>query len=362
MDIQSATYYLQQALTLAQKKRGFCAPNPAVGVVVVKNQQIIATGYHTGVGQAHAEAEALKKLSREESADAIAYVTLEPCCHQGKTPPCTTLLIQHHVKAVYYGFIDPNPLVSGQSKQLLEEAGIDCFHFPLPEIDAFYQSYAYWTKTQCPWVTAKLAMSLDGKIAGPGGECVKITGEDAQVFTHQWRKQSDAILTTVKSVIQDDPQLNVRLPGEILRKPVYVLDTYLTFPKNIKLFNTAEKITLFHSQQADEKRKFWLESQGVRCVPVPLKGDRIDSIKVLEYIGQQGIHDLLLEAGGTCFESFVLAQQVHRAFVYVALKWLGNNAQSAFEHDTIIFKHARQLKWHILGKDVVCEFIFKFRN
>lgn len=359
MSTHTHIHYLQQALTLAQKGRGFCAPNPAVGAVIVKNQRVIATGYHSSVGKAHAEAEALKQLSQEESAGSVVYVTLEPCCHQGRTPPCTKLLIERGVKAVYYGFDDPNPLVFRQGRQQLQDAGIDCIHCPLPEIDAFYQSYAYWTKTQYPLVTAKLAMSLDGKIAGLHGKCLPITGKDAELFTHQWRKQSDAILTTVKTVIQDDPQLNVRLGGEILKKPIYILDTHLAFPKNAKLLNTAEKITLFHGENADEKRKDQLESKGVHCVPIPLKGDRIAPHEALAYIGQNGIHDLLLEAGGICFESLVLAEQVHRAFVYVALKWLGAEAQSAFSHNTTIFAKAKQLQWRALGEDAICEFTLK---
>lgn len=359
MTTTSHTNYLQQALTLAQKKRGFCAPNPSVGAVVVKNNHIIATGYHSGAGKAHAEVEALKQLSEEESAGAAIYITLEPCCHQGKTPPCTTLLIQRGIKTVYYGFTDPNPLVFGQGRQQLEAAGIECIHYPLPEIEAFYQSYLYWTKTQRPFVTAKLAMSLDGKIAGPGGKCVNITGNEAQIFTHQRRKHSDAILTTVKSTLQDDPQLNIRLEGEILGKPVYVLDTHLAFPLNARLFKTAEKIILLHAEKADQNRKQALESKGVRCVPIPLRDDRIDPSKALAQIGQDGVHDLLLEAGGTCFESFILANQVQRAFVYVALKWLGAEAQSAFQGGTSIFSKATHLQWHVLGEDAVCEFVLE---
>jgi len=351
------TQHLLYALTLAQKRRGFCAPNPSVGVVVVKNDQIIATGYHQAAGEPHAEVEALKQLSAEESAGSTVYITLEPCCHQGKTPPCTELLIQRGVKAVYYAFTDPNPLVSGQGKQQLQAAGIDCIHLPLPEIDAFYQSYLHWTNTGLPWVTAKLAMSLDGKIAGPQGARVAITGKEAQIFTHQYRKQSDAILTTVKTVLGDNPQLNVRLAGEeIQRMTVYVLDKNLDFPANAKLLDSAQKIILFHQNHANENRRLGLESQGIHCVPINLKNDHLDIAKVLSHIGQDGVHDLLLEAGGVCFESFILEKHIQRAFVYVALKWLGPAAQTAFSHQTVIFDKAQDLKWHVLGDDVVCEF------
>jgi diaminohydroxyphosphoribosylaminopyrimidine deaminase/5-amino-6-(5-phosphoribosylamino)uracil reductase len=349
--------YLQLALTFALKGKGACAPNPAVGVVIVKNNQVIATGYHQVAGEAHAEAVALQQLPFEASLGATAYITLEPCCHQGKTPPCTQLLIDRGIKTVYYGFQDPNPLVLGQGEKQLRAANIDCTHLSLPEIDAFYQSYQYWIKTQLPYVTAKLAMSLDGKIAGPQGERSAITGSTAQAFTHEYRRQSDAILTTVRSVINDDPQLNIR-EGDVqtARKTVYVLDKHLDFPLGAKLFQTAEKIILFHQRSADEKRRLQLVSNGVQCVPMDMQNNQIDTAAVLTYIGEAGVHDLLLEAGGICFESFMLKKHVQRAFVYVALKWLGPEAQSAFDHVTSIFNQARDLKWHILGQDVVCEF------
>ncbi len=350
--------YLQEALKLAQTKKGFCAPNPAVGTIIVKHGTVIATGCHAGAGKMHAEAVALKNLSIAQSVDSTVYVTLEPCCHYGKTAPCTKLLIERQVKTVYYGFTDPNPLVSGQGKNELEEAGIECIHLQLPEIDAFYESYQYWTSTQRPWVTAKLALSLDGKIAGINGECMLITGKEAQIFTHQWRKQSDAILTTVKSTIQDDPQLNIRLGQEIYQKPVYVLDKNLSFPEEARLLNTAQTLTLFHQENIDENRKKQLEAKGIHCVSVPLKNDTLDADKVLAYIGKQGVHDLLLEAGGICFESFVAHKNIQRAFIYVALKWLGANMQSAFSHDTDIFTQAKHLKWQVLGDDVVCECTF----
>ncbi len=349
--------YLQLALTFAEKGKGFCAPNPAVGVVIVKNNQIIATGYHQVAGKAHAEVEALKQLSNDESLGATAYITLEPCCHHGKTPPCTALLIERGIKTVYYGFVDPNPQVSGQGEKQLRAANINCIHLPLPEIDAFYQSYLHWITTQRPFISAKLAMSLDGKIAGPNGERTEITGTTAQVFTHEYRKKSDAILTTVRSVINDDPQLNVRLEGEeIIRKTVYVLDKNLDFPLNAKLFQTAEKIILLHQENADKKRQSQLESQGVQCITIGLQNNQLDITAVLNQIGKAGVHDLLLEAGGICFEAFMLQKQVQRAFVYVALKWLGPHTQSAFNHTTSIFNHAQDLKWHVLGEDVVCEF------
>jgi diaminohydroxyphosphoribosylaminopyrimidine deaminase/5-amino-6-(5-phosphoribosylamino)uracil reductase len=354
---QTHTQHLKHALALAYQKKGSCAPNPSVGAVVVKNGQVIATAYHQAAGQAHAEVIALQQLSPEQAQDTSVYVTLEPCCHQGKTPPCTNLLIQRGVKAVYYGLVDPNPLVSGQGHRQLQAAGIECTHLPLPEITEFYNSYLYWTRLKRPFVTAKLAMSLDGKIAGFNGERVDITGSAAQLFTHQYRQQVDAILTTVRTVLLDDPQLNVRLATkEAQQKIIYVLDKNLQFPPHAKLLNTAKKLILFHQEKVLEKQKQFLESQGIRCVAVPLTNDKMDMNAVLAQIGQDGMHDLLLEAGGRCFESCMLDKQIQRAFVYIALKWLGPDAQLAFAHKTTIFDGVRDLKWHVLGQDIVGEF------
>lgn len=350
------THYLQQALALAQQWRGFCAPNPAVGVVVVKNGNVIATGTHLGAGHPHAEAEAFKQLSPESARDATVYVTLEPCCHQGRTPPCTALLIDLGVKAVYYGFTDPNPIVSGRGEQLLRAAGIECQQITLPEINDFYQSYLYWMTTKRPWVTAKLAMSLDGKIAGPHGQRIAITGPEAQIFTHQWRKRSDAILTTAKTIICDDPQLNVRLPEAHYKKPVYVIDAHLSLPRTAQLLQTAAQLTVFHQPQASPQNREWLVSQGVHCVPILSNHGKIDLGSVLDCIGHDGMHDVLLEAGGICFSAFMTEKHIQRAFIYVALKWLGNNAQSAFANNADLFRQAHAIQWHALGDDAVCEF------
>jgi diaminohydroxyphosphoribosylaminopyrimidine deaminase/5-amino-6-(5-phosphoribosylamino)uracil reductase len=147
--------YLKQALQLAEIRRGFCAPNPSVGAVVVKNNKVISTGFHFASGAPHAEVDALNKCG-DEARGATIYVTLEPCCHWGKTPPCTQLLIDRGIKTVIYGLSDPNPLVAGKGHANLEAANISCEQYTVPEISAFYASYYYWHKTGLPWVTAKI--------------------------------------------------------------------------------------------------------------------------------------------------------------------------------------------------------------
>jgi diaminohydroxyphosphoribosylaminopyrimidine deaminase/5-amino-6-(5-phosphoribosylamino)uracil reductase len=323
--------YLKHALQLAQIRKGFCAPNPSVGAIVVNDNQIIAEGYHWGSGHPHAEVEALNKINGELS-DATLYVTLEPCCHtKKKTPPCTELIIARGIKKVIYGFRDPNPQVSGLGEKRLREMGIDCTYVELPAITEFYRDYQYWWQTGKPFVTAKLAMSLDGKIAGPNGQRVNITGKEAQLFTHQQRKLSDGILTTAKTIFCDDPLLNARLPEGEFAKPVYVLDKESITPANAKIFQSAERVTIVN---------------------------KTDLNQILQDIGQDGIHNLWIEAGGKCFSAFLQADLIQRAFIYIAPKWLGAEAQAAFDLNIDIFASAKKQQWQALGQDAVCELIF----
>jgi diaminohydroxyphosphoribosylaminopyrimidine deaminase/5-amino-6-(5-phosphoribosylamino)uracil reductase len=345
------TTYLQQALTLAQIRRGFCAPNPAVGAVVVQNEVVVATGYHFASGCPHAEAEALNKLQDNDITNATLYVTLEPCCHtQKKTPPCTELIIRRGIKKVIYAFRDPNPLVAGLGEKKLREAGIECLQVALPEIDSFYASYQHWWQTKTPYVTAKLALSLDGKIAGMHGERVVITGEAAQQFTHQQRKLADAILTTAKTIHADNPLLNVRLENQTLKKPIYILDSHLSLLSRANIFSTAEKITIFHRKDIVPK------NNAARFVAVEHNGEYLDLNEILRIIGQDGIHDLWVEAGGTCFTNFLQAQLLQCAFVYIAPKLLGCHAQAAFNATTNLLSTVKTVEWQSLGHDAVGKF------
>jgi diaminohydroxyphosphoribosylaminopyrimidine deaminase / 5-amino-6-(5-phosphoribosylamino)uracil reductase len=280
-------------------------------------------------GAPHAEVAALADLTPEETAGAQLYITLEPCCHWGKTPPCTDLIIRHKISHVIYGFRDPHPAVAGKGQQILLDAGINCSHQPLPEIDAFYASYDYWLKTGRPWVTAKLALSLDGCIAGEKGEPMTLTGSAAQQFTHRQRLQSDAILTTARTICRDNPQLNIRLENQVTTKPIYVLDRHKEVLPSARIFKTG--------------------------APVILLQEDITLREILDKIGKDGIHDLWVEAGGTCFSAFIEAKLVQRAFIYVAPIWLGEQAQRAFKRADDLFVNANSRVWQVLGEDVVCE-------
>jgi diaminohydroxyphosphoribosylaminopyrimidine deaminase / 5-amino-6-(5-phosphoribosylamino)uracil reductase len=347
--------YLLQALSLAQIQKGFTAPNPSVGAVVVKDGIVIGTGYHYAPGHPHAEVEALKSLGKLAQG-ATVYVSLEPCCHYGRTPPCTDRLIQHRVARVVYGFRDPNPVVAGKGAQVLQQAGIACEYLPLPEIDLFYQSYAFWTQHHRPWVTVKLAMSLDGKIAGKGGAPCQITGSQLTTFTHQQRGRADAILTTAKTIIVDNPALNVRLHGLTQQKPLYLLDRRGECPLNANILSTARQVTLFHGKELSQKRRQQLTAHGILCHLVPTTLAGLDLVSVLAHLGREGVHDLWVEAGGTCFRAFIEQELAQRAYLYIAPVWLGDEATGAFPgFSGKLLSHARRVKWSTIGEDGVIE-------
>jgi diaminohydroxyphosphoribosylaminopyrimidine deaminase / 5-amino-6-(5-phosphoribosylamino)uracil reductase len=353
---QQDIFFMQYALELAAMRRGFCAPNPSVGAVVVKDGVVIAEGVHWAHGQAHAELTALSKVE-QLARGAILYVTLEPCSHFGKTPPCTDIIIRCQLAKVFYGMTDPNPRVKGGGFQILKEAGIPCELLPLPAVTEFYQSYRYWLKTGLPWVTAKLALSLDGKIAGACKRPLSLTGESCQAFTHQQRKQSDAILTTAVTIQADNPQLNVRQGQTVISKPLYVIDSSLSLFPQAQIFQTAQSITVFHRPEADPSKRQQLESVNVCCVAVDEQADGLNLNTVLRFIGQQGRHDLWLEAGGCCFSSFIRDNLAQTAYLYVAPKILGHSAIDAFSNlpENLSFNFESS-DWQILGKDAVLKY------
>ncbi len=342
---------------MAEQRRGFCAPNPVVAAVVVKEGEVISVGVHQQAGQPHAEVNALEPLAHKAEG-ATLYVTLEPCSHWGQTPPCTKLIIKSGIKTVYYAMLDPNPKVAGDGVGQLKKAGIECYRLKVKEITDFYDSYVYWLENQRPRVTAKLAITLDGKIAGKDGQPMVITGDSLKRYTHQWRRHSDAILTTSHTIMNDDPQFNVRIDDEILDKPIYILDSSLRVSPRAKLFHNAENITLFHRKNSNGGDKDRLIARGVRCIPVSGNDKGLDLDEVLEIIGADGIHDLWLEAGSRCFQSFLQQQLLRRALIYIAPKVVAADAMSAFTKAVPLEEKAQKIQWHQCGDDAVLDLLY----
>ncbi len=372
-------HFLTLALEQAVKGIGNCAPNPAVGAVIVKAGQIIATGYHRGVGTDHAEVDAIKQA--DDVKGATIYVTLEPCCHTGRTPPCTKAIIEAGISRVVFACRDPNRHTAETGEQVLKRAGIDCEFLPIPQIEEFYRYYFHWLKTKTPWLTAKLAVSFDGKIAGPLGKPVKITGNKLDVLTHQKRLQADGILTTVKTIIADDPQLNARVYSNVpslrapakqsrrtarfswiaslalamtvadalkryseflsglsireaeIKKPLFILDSHCDLPLTARIFKTAKSITVFHKENAEPERIKILTEHDVICIPTSWgrdDGNGLDLTAVKNYLGKIGLHQVWIEAGGIATSSFLQAGLLDEFLLYIAPVLLGSKAVRAF--------------------------------
>lgn len=350
-------FYLNQALELAKTRQGTCAPNPAVGAVVVKDGNILSTGVHLGCGTPHAESEALSAAG-ERAQGATLYVTLEPCCHWGKTPPCSEQIIKAGIARLVYAFEDPNPEVSGRGVQQCREAGIQCDYLPMTEVDIFYRAYQYWCKTKMPWALFKLAISLDGHIAGPEGKRQQITGDKLNRLTQLNRARADAILTTGKTIIADDPKLNCRLGRTEIAKPVYVLDTQAQCPPNAMIFTTAASVTILHASNADPERVAKLQAHGARCVVLDTTADGLDLHAALKTIADDGKHLCWIEAGGRLFNHLLQADLLQQAYLYCGNQVLSTQGYSGFHQHWNFNELANHLHWHSLGTEVYCEMLF----
>lgn len=307
---ESDRQYIQQALRLAEGMLGKVAPNPAVGCVLVKDGVIIGQGVTAVGGRPHAETQALSEAG-ESARGAIAYVTLEPCAHHGKTPPCADALVTAGVARVVIACLDPDPRVNGKGISALKAAGI-VVETGLCEAEAQDLNVGFFkrVKTGQPFVTLKVATSLDGMIATASGESKWITGDAARAEGHRQRGMHDAILTGIGTVLADDPQLTVRLSNsEQTFQPLRViLDTDLKTPLSSNLVRSAkDHPVLIFCGEGVSSQKEDLESAGVSVIPVPGDAHGLDIEAVLNTLGERGITRLLVEGGAKVVTSFIQA-------------------------------------------------------
>lgn len=344
-------HFMLAALQQAWFGRGLCAPNPAVGAVLVQDDQIIAADWHKGAGTAHAERLVMEHLPDRRD-NLRLYVTLEPCNHWGRTPPCILAIIASGIKQVYFAYRDPNPVVAvNDTPSLLAEQGINAVYYPLPEIDRFYESYQYWTRSHRPWLTAKLAQSFDGKIADPGGKPRPLSNAACAAFTHQQRRHSDLILTTARTVIQDDPQLNARDEHGVLAKAVAILDADLSVPAKARVISCAKRIHLFHAADKPVVNPI----PNVQYHALPCQDGCLDLPAVLGTIGQLGYHDVWLEAGGRLFTALHEQKLVQRSYLYLAPAILGAKAIDAYPGYNF-FEQTHQLTWQAKEDNMIACF------
>lgn len=321
--------YMRQALRLAKRALGRTSPNPLVGAVVVKNGTIVGQGYHKKAGTPHAEIHALCNAGKR-AADATIYVTLEPCNHTGKTPPCTEAILQYGISRVVVGMVDPNPLVAGSGCRYLESRGVEVAgELLVDECRAINRPFIKHITTGLPWVIMKAGCSMDGRIAAPDGRCAWITGEESRREVHRLRDRVDAILVGVETAINDDPSLTTRLPGRKGRDPLrLVLDTWLRLaPQSAMLHQESPAATwIFCSDRAASDRRLVLEKAGARVLSMPEKGGRLNIHQVLARLGKEGINSLLVEGGSGVHTSFLREGLVDQVSLFMAPLFLGSRS------------------------------------
>ena len=316
--------YMLRAIQLAKKGEGWTNPNPMVGAVIVKDGRIIGEGYHKKCGELHAERNAIASLT-ESAEGATIYVTLEPCCHYGKTPPCTEAIIEQKIKKVVIGSRDPNPKVAGKGAQILRESGITVVQdFMREECDCLNPVFFHYITTKTPFVVMKYAMTLDGRIAAYTGDSKWVTGETARLHVQETRKRLSGIMVGIGTVLADDPMLNCRIETGV--DPIRLIcDSQLRTPLDSQLVRTAKDIpTWIFCAHAQSDRAAALEKAGVRVVSLPdADGKRVDLRAVMNYLGEQQVDSVLLEGGGTLNGEALRLGLVHKVQAYIAPKLIG---------------------------------------
>ncbi|MEG1470584.1 MAG: bifunctional diaminohydroxyphosphoribosylaminopyrimidine deaminase/5-amino-6-(5-phosphoribosylamino)uracil reductase RibD [Anaerovoracaceae bacterium] len=319
------TKYMELALELAQKGRGWVAPNPMVGAVIVKDGKIIGEGYHKKYGELHAERNALAKATTSVKG-ATMYVTLEPCCHVGKTPPCTEAIIESGISRVVIGSTDPNPLVSGKGIEILRSHGIEVIEGVLKQqCDKMNQVFFHYIDTEKPFVVMKYAMTMDGKIATYTGESKWITGETARNNVQQSRHEYAAIMVGIGTVLSDNPLLTCRMENG--KNPIRIIcDTQLQIPFDSQIVKTAREVpTIIATANKDKDRQEFLEKAGCKVLVLPKRESHVDLEALMIELGNLKIDSILLEGGGTLNWSALEMGIVQKVQCYIAPKLFGGS-------------------------------------
>ena len=325
-------HYMARALRLAERGLFSTDPNPRVGCVLVRDGEVVGEGWHELAGEAHAEINALEAAGNR-AAGAAAYVTLEPCCHHGRTAPCTDALIKAGVSRVVVAMEDPNPQVAGKGLQALRQAGIET-QSGLLAVNAATLNPGFVMRMQQgrPWVRCKLAMSLDGRTAMADGESSWVSGEHARLDVHKLRARSTAVMTGIDTVLADDPSLTVRLDetAGIYRNPLrVVLDSNLRMPADAKLLGLPGR-TLVITGVSNAVKEARLLRDGVSIKVLPLEQGRLQPAAVLNYLGEIQVNEVHLEAGATLCGALLQAGLIDELVIYMAPHLMGDAARGLF--------------------------------
>jgi diaminohydroxyphosphoribosylaminopyrimidine deaminase/5-amino-6-(5-phosphoribosylamino)uracil reductase len=318
--------YMKLALSLAARGAGWVSPNPMVGAVVVKGGQVVGRGYHRRAGLPHAEVEALAAAG-EAARGADLYVTLEPCNHQGRTPPCTQAILAAGVRRVIIAARDPNPQVTGGGAEFLAARGVEVHEGLLaPEAQHLNEAWLHYVNTGRPWVVAKAACSLDGKIATVGGESQWLTGEAARALGHRLRHRLDAIVVGIGTVLADNPQLTTRRPRGPAKDPIrVVLDSRLRLPLPSRLLHldSAAPTWVATTSQAPPEAIRALEAKGAQVLVLPADAGRVSLPALLAELGTRQVQSLLVEGGAETLGTFFDQRLVNQFYFFYAPKILG---------------------------------------
>ena len=318
--------YMWVALDLARQGRGKTSPNPMVGAVLVRDGEVVGTGFHEKAGTRHAEVIALQEAG-EKARGATLYTNLEPCCHQGRTPPCAEAIINAGVRKVVIASTDPNPLVSGKGVRKLQDAGIKVKVGVLEEkARRLNEVFFKYITTKKPFVAVKTAMTMDGKIATSLGKSRWISGEKSRKFVHCLRSTADGIMVGINTVLRDDPRLTVRLDGKKGPDPVrIIIDSKGRLPLESRIVKTASetKTILATTEFAPPNKLETLRTCGVEVMLLPSKRDQVDLQELMSALGEKEICNILVEGGGTLNYSLLAENIIDKFYIFIAPLLIG---------------------------------------
>lgn len=323
-DCMTDVEYMELALTLAKSSWGRTWPNPMVGAVVVNHGRVVGMGAHLRAGTPHAEVHALQ-MAGELAQGGTLYVTLEPCSHFGRTPPCADRVIASGIKKVFISMLDPNPQVAGRGVKRLEQAGIQV-EVGLMEREAMEMNevFVHYITTRRPFVIMKTAMTLDGKIAASSGDSRWVTGEQARQEVHRLRDRADGILVGIGTILADNPELTCRLPEGGKNPLRIIVDTHLRIPEEARVLDTQTASTLIAcGHGADPARMGRIRAKGVEVLPLPVTKGQVDLQALMEELGRREIACLLVEGGAAINGSLLLSGLIDQVVSFIAPKLIG---------------------------------------
>ncbi|ABR47235.1 riboflavin biosynthesis protein RibD [Alkaliphilus metalliredigens QYMF] len=355
--------YMRKAIELAKKGTGHTNPNPLVGAVIVKNNKVIGEGYHHYYGGPHAEVDAFNNAT-EDVKGATMYVTLEPCSHYGKTPPCAKAIVEKGIAQVVIAMRDPNPLVAGNGIGILRESGIEVISEVLEsEAKNLNEIFVKYITTEMPFCILKTAMTLDGKIATATGDSKWITNEESRQYVHEIRHQVSSIMVGIGTVLVDDPQLTTRLHNQEGSDPIRVIvDTEAKTPLWAQVLQLSSKVRtiIATTEKADPNKIKALEEKGAEVIIIPLKNNQVDLKCLIQQLGAKGIDSVLIEGGATLNDSALQEGIVDKVVSFIAPKIVGGaKAKTPVGGDGIKYmKDAIQLtdiQVRKFGQDIMIE-------